>query len=316
MEYVKIGTSYVRTDINKPKAKTKLLPLDDGEVISALESFEVPYQNDPQYVLEYSREIFEFLRRTEHINKAKIGFLGTIQTQITDKMRAILIDWLLEVHQRFELLPETLFFAINLIDRFLSKVNVNLKQFQLLGVTSMHIASKYEEIYAPEIRDFIYVTERSCTRADILEMEGKILSELEFDLLYISPFRFLERFHFVGNDNTDKKTFFMAQYLIELSLLEYNMLSYSSSLIAASALFLSRKIFKVDEGSSWNNTLQLHTGYKEKDLVTCSKDLCKILDLIPHITLKACFKKFCSPAYKEVASYFHKKLSNEVINQK
>jgi cyclin B len=74
-------------------------------------------------------------------------------------MRAVLIDWLVDVHYKFKLLPETIFLTVNLIDRFLEKVSISRKKLQLVGVACMFIASKYEEIYAPELKDFAYVTD-------------------------------------------------------------------------------------------------------------------------------------------------------------
>lgn len=93
-------------------------------------------------------------------------------------MRAILLDWLIDVHIKFKLVPETLFLAANLIDRYLEKVSVSRQKLQLLGVSAMLIASKYEEIYPPEVKDFVYVTDKAYSKADILEMEGKILGQL------------------------------------------------------------------------------------------------------------------------------------------
>ena len=86
------------------------------------------------------------------------------QTDINDKMRAILIDWLVEVHLKFKLMPETLYLTVNLIDRFLSKKPVTRKNLQLVGVTAMLVASKYEEIWAPEVRDFVYISDKAYTR--------------------------------------------------------------------------------------------------------------------------------------------------------
>ena len=99
-----------------------------------------------------------------------------IQTDINDKMRAILIDWLVEVHLKFKLMPETLFLTHNLIDRFLSKKAVTRKNLQLVGVTAMLLASKYEEIWAPEVRDFVYISDKAYTREQILDMEKQMLN--------------------------------------------------------------------------------------------------------------------------------------------
>jgi cyclin B len=179
----------------------------------------------------------------------------------------------------------------------------------------MLIASKYEEIYAPEIRDFIYVTNKSCTKEDILSMESKILTALDFDILSTSPLRFLERYHFIsGNSNSllndmNLKSFYLAQYLIELSLLEYKMLVYSASLKAASALYVSRKFFKIDGPNSWTNSLLFHTNYKERELINCTKDMCAILELVPKISLKNCYKKFSSTKFLEISKLVHHKFA-------
>jgi len=84
-----------------------------------------------------------------------------LQKDINEKMRSILIDWLVEVHLKFKLLPETLYLTVNIIDRYLAKEQIPRSKLQLVGVTSMLIASKYEEIYAPEVRDFEYITDKA-----------------------------------------------------------------------------------------------------------------------------------------------------------
>ena len=86
------------------------------------------------------------------------------QDDINDRMRAILVDWLVEVHLKFKLMPETLYLTVNIIDRFLEVRSVMRSKLQLVGVTAMLLASKYEEIYAPEVRDFVYITDRAYTR--------------------------------------------------------------------------------------------------------------------------------------------------------
>lgn len=122
-----------------------------------------------------------------------------MQTDVNEKMRAILIDWLIEVHHKFKLLPETLFLTVNLIDRYLSIQPIARQKLQLVGVTSMLIASKYEEIYAPEVKDFVYITDKAYTKEDILKMEASILANLDFSICVPSSYRFLERFSKVTN---------------------------------------------------------------------------------------------------------------------
>jgi len=88
----------------------------------------------------------------------------THQPEINDKMRSILIDWLIEVHLKFKLLPETLFITVNILDRYLEKSKVGKSRLQLVGVTALLIASKYEEIYPPELKDFVYITDKAYSK--------------------------------------------------------------------------------------------------------------------------------------------------------
>lgn len=104
----------------------------------------------------------------------------------------------------------------------------------------MLISSKYEEIYAPEVRDFVYITDKAYSKEEILTMEQSILATLDFNITTPSSFRFLERFAKINN--ADASLFNLARYLIELPLIEYRMLKYTPSNLASSALYLAQKI--------------------------------------------------------------------------
>lgn len=97
-------------------------------------------------------------------------------------MRAILIDWLVDVHLKFKLLPETLFLTVNLIDRYLSVKSVQRSKLQLVGVSAMLITTKYEEIYPPTVKDFVYITDNAYSKEEVLDMESDVLSTLDFDI--------------------------------------------------------------------------------------------------------------------------------------
>lgn len=101
-------------------------------------------------------------------------------------MRSILVDWLIDVHKKFQLRTQTLFMAVNIIDRILALVEVAKHRFQLLGVTALFISSKFEEIYPPELDRFTYVCADAYTNQDILNMESKVLGLLDFNLVYTS----------------------------------------------------------------------------------------------------------------------------------
>lgn len=118
---------------------------------------------DPQSVSEYAQECLRHMISTEIYFYPTVNCLVN-QKDITKKMRIILVDWLVEVHAKFKLLPETLFLTVNILDRYCEVKQVQRANYQLVGVTAMLIASKYEEIYAPEIRDFVYITDKAYTK--------------------------------------------------------------------------------------------------------------------------------------------------------
>ena len=111
-------------------------------------------------VPEYAEEIFNNEKVKGNQVLPNCSYM-TFQTDINEKMRRILIDWLLKVHSKFKLLPETFYLTVNIIDRYLSKETISRKVLQLIGVTAMHISWKYEEIYPPEANDFVYITDNA-----------------------------------------------------------------------------------------------------------------------------------------------------------
>lgn len=252
--------------------------------------------NDPQYVVPYVKEIFEYLRGEESKYLPKEHYMIKVQTDINEKMRGILIDWLIDVHLKFKLIPETLYLTVNLIDRYLSHVVIPRQKLQLVGVTAMLIASKYEEIYPPEVKDFEYVTDKAYTREEILEMEGKMLHCFNFNLTMTSSFRFLERFAKVSR--FEEKDFNLSRYLIELALIEFKMIKYVPSNIACGAIYL---VNKLEKREGWPEIMAKHTKYKEAQLRASARDLCLLLQNAGKSNLQAIKRKFSSSKFCEVA---------------
>lgn len=251
--------------------------------------------NNPQYVAPYVKEIMQYLRATEEKYLPKSTYMKN-QTDINEKMRAILIDWLVDVHLKFKLLPETLFLTVNIIDRYLGVTSIPRQKLQLVGVSAMLIATKYEEIYPPEVKDFEYVTDKAYNRSEILEMEGKIISALNFNLTFTSAFRFLERYAKVAG--FDEKSFNLARYCLELSLIEYKMLKYIPSNLACSAIYLVNKINKKE---GWSDLMVKQAKYNEGQVRPCAKDLCLLLQNSGKNNLTSLKRKFSSTKFLEVA---------------
>ena len=146
---------------------------------SALDRLDTPDAKNVQAAVPYLTEIHQHYRETEGLKRASPLYMSK-QTDINAKMREILFDWLVEVHGKFKLVPETLFMTFGLIDRYLEKEHVMRNKLQLVGVTAMFISSKYEEVFAPECTDWVYISDRAYTKEDLVRMEGHVLASLDF----------------------------------------------------------------------------------------------------------------------------------------
>lgn len=101
-------------------------------------------------------------------------------------MRCIVVDWLVDVHRKFKMRTETFFIAVSMMDRFLEKNLISKEIFQLVGAACLFAAAKYEEVCPPIIDDFVYICADTYTKDDIIRMEGLILDELQFCLVFTS----------------------------------------------------------------------------------------------------------------------------------
>ena len=166
---------------------------------------------DNQLLLaDYVKDVYVYLMSLEKKLRISPGFLeGKL---VTAKMRSVLIDWLIQVHLKFHLLQETLYLCVQIIDAYLQVEDVSKMQLQLVGVTAMFLASKYEEMYVPTIEDFVYMTDNTYTKSEIRRMEIKILQGLNFMFGRPLPLAFLRRFSKAG-PVSHKETFLLLQII-------------------------------------------------------------------------------------------------------
>ena len=226
-------------------AENKDASLQPDEVAPGVLDLDSEDLDDPLMVAEYVHEIFEYLAVLEVATMPNPDYIEH-QDDLEWKMRGILVDWLIEVHTRFHLLPETLFLTINIIDRFLSAKVVQLDRLQLVGVTAMFIASKYEEVLSPHVANFRHVADDGFTEQEILSAERYILAALNYDLSYPNPMNFLRRIS--KADSYDIQTRTLGKYLMEISLLDHQFMEYRPSHVAAAAMYLARIVL---DRSSW-----------------------------------------------------------------
>ncbi|XP_055792826.1 cyclin-A1 [Salvelinus fontinalis] len=220
---------------------------------------------------EYSEDIHKHLRKSEIKCRPKSGYMRK-QPDITNCMRVILVDWLVEVGQEYKLCGETIYLAVNYMDRFLSCMSVLRGKLQLVGTAALLLAAKYEEIYPPEVEDFVYITDDTYTKKQLLRMEHFLLKVLAFDMTVPTTHQFLR--HFLTVQAVCFKTESLALYVAELSMLEVDpFLHYFPSMVAAAAFCLANYTLN---RSLWPDALYTFTGYTLAEIAPCLKDLHKM----------------------------------------
>ncbi|KAG5204118.1 hypothetical protein R6Z07F_009930 [Ovis aries] len=247
-------------------------------------------------VTEYAEEIHQYLREAEIRHRPKAHYMRK-QPDITESMRAILVDWLAEVGEEYKLRAETLYLAVNFLDRFLSCMSVLRGKLQLVGTAAILLASKYEEIYPPEVDEFVYITDDTYTKRQLLRMEHLLLKVLAFDLTVPTTNQFL--LQYLRRQGVCIRTENLAKYVAELSLLEADpFLKYLPSLIAAAAYCLAN--YTVNR-HFWPETLATFTGYSLSEIVPCLSELHKTCLSIPHRPQQAIREKYKASKYMHVS---------------
>ncbi|CAG7554540.1 unnamed protein product [Fusarium equiseti] len=249
---------------------------------------------DVSMVAEYGDEIFEYMRELEIKMLPNAHYMDN-QTEIQWSMRAVLMDWLVQVHNRFGLLPETLFLTVNYIDRFLSQKIVSIGKLQLVGATAILVASKYEEINCPSLGEIVYMVDNGYTAEEVLKAERFMLSMLSFELGWPGPMSFLRRVS--KADDYDLETRTLAKYFLELTIMDERFVASPPSFLAAGAHCLSRLILKKGD---WTKQHVYYSGYtwsQLRSLVTMMIECCDR----PHLHHAAVFDKYTDRRYKEAS---------------
>lgn len=246
-------------------------------------------------VVDYIDDIYKYYKEAQH-EWRPIDYMGS-QPEVNPKMRAILTDWLVEVTHKFELMPESMYLTIYVIDRFLSLQAVPRRELQLVGIAAMLIACKYEEIWAPEVNDFISIADNSYSRQQILSMEKNILNSMAWNLTVPTPYVFLVRFAKAAG--SDKELENMIFFFAEMALMEYGLVTVRPSLVAASAVYAARCTLK--RSPIWTETLKHHTGFAEPQLLEPAKMLVMAHAAAPENKLKAIYKKYSCEQYGRVS---------------
>ncbi|CAL9767641.1 unnamed protein product [Musa acuminata subsp. burmannicoides] len=317
-EYIDKGDCSVITSLERQANKNLHISEHAAEAGSKL-SIDVPMMmevddiidvdtnhDDPQFCTTLAGDIYRHLRIAETKKRPSTDFMEKIQKDINASMRSILIDWLVEVAEEYRLVPDTLYLTVNYIDRYLSGNEINRQRLQLLGVSCMLIAAKYEEICAPQVEEFCYITDNTYFKDEVFQMEADVLKYLKYEMTAPTVKCFLRRFIRAAQGSDEVPALqleFLASYVAEISLMEYSLLCYAPSLIAASAIFLARFILQPAK-RPWNATLDHYTLYKPSDLSDCVKALHRLFCTSSGNNLPAIREKYSQHKYKFVAKKY------------
>lgn len=274
------------------------------KLLEGIENIDISDAFNPMLVSEYVNDIYRYLNDLEETFAIRENFLDG-HKQINHKMRTILIDWINEVHYQFKLEVDTYHMTVSIIDRYLQLVtDTPKKELQLVGVTAMFIASKYEELFPPEISDFAYITDDTYKKKQILEMERQIVRVLDFHLGKPLPTHFLRRFSKAAK--AADKNHLVAKYLIELASIDYGTAHYKPSEIAAAALYISLYLFPVVSNGAdpkvWTKTLEHYTHYTVEQLTPVVQRLAKLVKGASTMKVQAVYSKYQSSKFEKISA--------------
>ena len=282
-----------------------------GKVSALLEKIPDIDKNDgdnPLLNSEYIGATYDYLYKLEA--RLKVADYFENQSDIKPRMRTILIDWLVQVHHRFKLYQETFFLTVWIIDSYLMRKPVKKNKLQLVGVSALLLAAKYEEIYTPEVRDFVYITDSAYTGEEIRAMEKELFFTLDYCLGTPLCLHFLRRYSKAGEVTPEMHS--MSKFLMELAQPQMLCLLFSPSQLAAGALCLTSNILPRDgkkEPTGWNKTLQHYSGNSQEELMPVMKGLAHLVNGMSRSSQQAVYAKYSSNKFMEVAKDTHLTLS-------
>ncbi|CAN6689085.1 unnamed protein product [Malus baccata var. baccata] len=292
-----------RRKSNRRRSYTSLLMTGSKlleERVEAMKEEELPSIDDDCNQLEvsdYVDEIYQYYWVSEAQNPPSENLLS-IQADITPHMRGILVNWLIEVHHKFELMQETLYLMVTLLDQYLSQVTIKKDDMQLVGLTALLLASKYEDFWHPRVKDLISISAETYTRAQVLGMEKAFLKKLKFRLNAPTPYVFMLRFLKAAQSET--KLEHLAFYLIELCLVEYEALKFKPSLLCAAALYVARCTLQITP--AWTPLLCKHARYEVSQIRDCAELILRFHKAARVGRLKVTYEKYSSPDLGSVAA--------------
>ncbi|EDV95472.1 GH17968 [Drosophila grimshawi] len=257
-------------------------------------------------VSEYVNDIYDYLYELEEQQPIYSDHLRG-QSVVSYLMRATLINWISEVNFGLDLTEDTFYLAVAIIDRYLQVVKDTKHQYmQLVGISALFIATKYEEQSSATMCDFVCVTGYTYTANEIKKMEQLILKAIDYNLSRPLPIHFLRRYSKAAS--ADDEHHAMSEYFLELASIDYTLASYKPSEIAAASLLLSLHLLNGNaraptgfNDSHWTPTLVHYSRYTAAHLRPITQKIAKLARNAPTATLSAAYKKYQLNQFHRIA---------------
>lgn len=280
--------------------------LNSSSISMENDVFNFSFENKSEavnYSEEYINEIYtNLLQEESNLQTRPIYGYMLNQPQINEKMRVILIDWIINIHHKFNLTSQSLYTTVFIIDTYLSLKPVKKSEFQLLGLTAFLLACKTQEVYCPNFKELINSTDGACDRESILKMEKNILNTLNFDLYAPSPDDFYGILSTAFKFNSLQKNF--GKYFMEYSLYDYNMIKYPPSVIAAASCYFVMKFFGIEEYAKLYSNFVVNGDCPQKVIKHATKELCFLVkNLVNCQDFYILKEKYASEKYDKVSEY-------------
>lgn len=294
------STSTTHSNTTASMDKSSSFQKESGIKSCSKSDIEKERENNPTSI-EYLDEIYTNLINDEKILKLAINkdYMSE-QKDINKQMRAILIDWIIEVHNCFHLKNKTLFQVVYIIDLYLSHKIIQRINFQLLGVACLLIAFKSNEVYCPSLQQFIDITNGAYTKPKLLEMEKDVLKTLNFEILFPTAEEFYsiisKSYNFTEVQNN------LGYYFLDSSLIDYELLKYKPSTIGVACAYIVMKFFRLNGYKDLYSSKMVNENSPQKTIKDCAKELCFLVKNLSMSNLKSVKTKYSSAKYNNVAS--------------
>jgi len=281
-----------------PQIAEPAVPVDQGEADFSFRILGVPAgvvdidasERDCFKEPVYAEDVMAYLREQEHKYVVPRSYLDG--KAVTHSMRTVLVDWLTQVQDHLGLDQETLHLAILLVDHFFHRKAVSVAKVQLVGITCLFVAAKYIERFAPEVKDLVRLTDNTYTYEQVIRMELVVLKVMRFELHMPEPTVFLNRF--LDIEPVSEEVRQLSNYLLDLSLPDPTCVTFPSSIKAAAAVALARRIFNQNV-VTWSKTMGWYTGYMSESLLyPVMRRYITLLQRLPTSKQQGAYNKYCS----------------------